>query len=44
MDVLFFLRDRLRFLRQFYEEAAGCFRETQRRITAHETDLRFSRH
>lgn len=36
MDVLFFLRERTRFIRHFYETAGEPFRETMRKIEADE--------
>jgi hypothetical protein len=36
MDVLAFLRDRMRFIREFYETAGEPFRETMRKIEAGE--------
>ena len=36
MDVLFFLRERTKFIRYFYETAAEPFRETIRKIEADE--------
>jgi hypothetical protein len=36
MDVLFFLKQRTNFIRQFYETAGQPFREIQRKIEAGE--------
>jgi hypothetical protein len=36
MDVLFFLKERTRFTRQFYETASEPFREIMRKIDAEE--------
>jgi hypothetical protein len=36
MDILYFLKERTRFIRSFYENASRPFRETMRKIEAHE--------
>ena len=39
MDVLFFLKARTRFIRQFYETAGEPFREIMRKIDAEEAPM-----
>jgi hypothetical protein len=36
MDILVGLKDKLRFIERHYEAASVCFRETKRKIDAHE--------